>query len=53
MNILLISVTLEVLKLERFRDVKLEQPSNILRISVTAEVLRFSSPSIVVRAERL
>ena len=52
LNIPSIFVTLEVLKLERFRDVKREQSLNIAAISVTAEVLRFSIPSIVVSAER-
>ena len=36
-------VTAEVLKLERFKDVKPEQPENIALISVTLEVLKLET----------
>ena len=43
----LISVTFEVSKLVRSREVKEEQPQNISPIYVTCEVLRYSKPSML------
>lgn len=46
-NILLMSVTSDVLKFDTSKEVSADQPSNIRYMILTFEVLKFSIPSIV------